>query len=242
MKILYTDLDSLMDTRMGVISQLSPESAVELVSSEEYWNRERDDWETLTKGQVTQEAFKEAWEKRDVTTLQSSVVTQLFLVINQVFGDHHLIRMEGLIDAGLRLEVNIHPYELTPVEVQVLEGVLKEYCFEGLLVTFISKPLEEITPEFLFERYSGALIYEFPKWLKRHAWELGRLKGRDFNMIVPRLFENDASTLSQDEKKKTFFTFKLWLLEHIDIEFIEPQYFSLIPPQVLKGTAESTPT
>lgn len=242
MKILYTDLDSLMDTRMGVIAQLSPETATELMSNEGYWSRERDDWEALTKGQVTQEAFNEAWVCRDVTTLQSSITTQLFLVINQLFGDHHLIRMEGLTGVGLRLEINIHPYELTPVEVQVLEEVLKEYCFEGLLVTFISKPMELITPKFLFERYSGALIYDFHRWFKHHAWELGRLKGRDFNLIVPRLFENDATSLSQDEKKKEFFTFKLWLLEHVDIDFIEPQYFSLIPPQVLRETAESTPT
>jgi hypothetical protein len=233
MKVLYTDLDSLLDTRLGVMATLDPGAAQSLVKQKTYWDREQDDWERLTQGKITQEAFKAAWAVRGIEVLKSSVASQLFLVLNQLFGDFHLINMEGLTKSDLRLEVNVHPYNLNSDEIETLTGVLKELLFPELMVTFISRPLKELTPTFWFQHYSGALIYDFPGWLKTHCWELGRLKGRDFNLIVPRLFEKDPDTLSQEEKKREFFTFKLWLLEHIDIDFIEPRYFSAVPPDVL---------
>jgi hypothetical protein len=229
---LLIDLDSLLDTRLGVIAALDSHSASHLVTSSRYWERERNDWERLTNGRVTNEQFEEAWKARTGDILPLSTMTGIFLVVINLLMDFQKVVAEGIVDDDIRIEVNIHPYVLSDDEQEAILGALKRLFYKELVITFCDWSLDALTPQELITRYDGAFMYDFVPWMKRHAFALAKCRAPDFCLMVPRLFEKDVDQLTMEEKQNATLVFRAWLHLYMSIDFIEPKWFSMYRPGI----------
>lgn len=228
---LYIDLDSILDTRISTLAKLDSEIAGALLKSEVYWLRESDHWDLLTQGRVTQEQFDAQYAERDKELLKTSFITGIFAPLTKLIADNELAMAEGAPNKPISFEINIWPYQLEPDEMDLLINLFKYRLGVEATVTMCSVSLEQLTPTYLTDRYAGAFMYPFHQWIKLHLAELIKHNHPDFTLVVPKLFEQDVSRLTVDEKRDQVTTFRLYLLEYMDISFIDASCFSIFKPK-----------
>lgn len=224
------DLDTLLDTRLGVLSRLDKDAAVAVATNPNYWLREHNDWAQLTEGRVTNEAFEAAYLARTKADLQASVMSGIFLVLMRLFVDHNRMRTEGQDGQDVALEVNIHPYELEDEELEELTQILRSLFYPDLPLSFCSRPLEELTPQVLRERYNAVVLYDFHRWIKLHGVALSEHRCPAVSLIAPRLYETNPARLTQERKQEEVTAFRLLMLDMINIDFIDVEFFSMFRP------------
>lgn len=242
MRTLLIDLDSLLDTRLGVLASLNQDAASLLVKSNTYWDRDRNDWTSLTNGLVTTDAFEEAWSLRTGDILPLSTMSGIFMVAISLLTDFQQNVAEGLVNDDIRIEVNLHPYTLSDDEQEGLKEALQAMFYKGLVITFCNWSKDTLTPSELISRYDAAIMYDFIPWMKRHAFGLAKIRAPDFNLLVPRLFERDVSQLTMEEKQNEILAFRMWLHLYIDVDFIEPRWYSMFRPGIDKPTENDLPS
>lgn len=242
LKRILTPLDAHLDTRVGTIARLNQDAARVLVSGDDYWTRENDNWHRMTRGLVTNEEFAEAYAQRGgvntMATIGASVRSGLTPFIIRLLADDHINRMNQMGDPTdqVGLTINYWPYDFDSNMVEWLRDIMHELYGQTTVVELISVPMTEITPQFLNENFAAAIMYEFPEWIKMHAVDLGKIRINCFNFIAPKIFEADVSEMSIDAKKQVLNAFRREKLIHMDFEFIDAKYFSLL--NVHGGTRE----
>lgn len=223
---IYIDMDSLFDTRMATLAALDAEAATKLLQSDEYWARETNQWYRLTRGKVSDEAFNTAYAKRDNQTLQRSVITGIIAPLLKVLTLNEQARLAGVHNKEITLEINLHPYTLTFEELELLPKLIIHRLGIAPRITFCSVPVEELTAGYLVANYAGAFMYDFNGWIKLHLADLIKSRNPDFTLVVPKLFEKDVSKLSVDDKKDQITSFRMYMLEYIDITVIDLACYS----------------
>lgn len=236
MRKVLIDMDSLLDTRLGVLAGLSEEAVRKVIATPAYWQREHTDWSALTGGLVDNPTFYEAWKTRNNADLHRSVMTGIVLPVSRVIAEYNRNVQDGIVDDDICLEVNLHPYTLDYDETEELEGVLHELLYPELSISFCSRPMEELTPKVMNENYAAVFLFDFPPWIKHHCFNLGKQRCRGLNVIIPKLFEKDPRNLTKEQKQEEVFGFRLWLMEYIDFEFVDVEWFSMLRPSKEKST------
>lgn len=234
MKHILIDLDSLLDTRLGVLESIDPALTRQVIQSNTYWDREHTDWSVLTQGKLSNEDFLACWRDRDNRVLQASMMTAMIPVLGKILADYHRNMKDGVVEVDVGVEVNIWPYGLEYDDLEVIREALHQYLYDDLEVTFCSRPLTELTPQVMHEHYSAVVLFDFQPWIKHHCFNIAKQRCPGLNLIVPKLFESDPSKLSVESKEEEIIGFRLWLLEYIDIEFIDAQWFSMFRPEPTK--------
>ncbi|AEH03593.1 hypothetical protein AVT69_gp168 [Pseudomonas phage PhiPA3] len=233
LKRILIDLDALLDTRLGTIQRICPEAAVDLVKTRDYWTRENDFWDVLTKGRITNEQFAEAYAERGgqntADTLNASVMTGIMPFLMRVLAEDNVNRMDNM---GNPLDevcvcVNIHPYDLDGEYKEQLVEIIKELYGQSTTVEIVKHSMEELSPFFMDALFAMYITYDFIPWVKYHAEELGKVKMNCFNFIGPKIFEHDVSNINVEAKKYTLWRFRMEKLIHMDFEFIDAMYFSM---------------
>jgi hypothetical protein len=231
MRKIYIDLDGLLDTRLGTLSLLNTEAAVQVIQTDAYWDREFDDWNQLTNGFVDNTAFEKAWGERDHRVLRESVVTSIMVVLNRVITEYHRNVKDGVVDDDVAIEINVAPYEFTDEEMEELTDIIRSATYSELPVMFLSRAVEDLTPSFIRERYAAMVFFEFHRWIRLHHKELATTPCRDITFIVPRLFEQNPHRLSDEQKRDELIAFRLGLLDYLELEFIDASWFSMFRPR-----------
>lgn len=235
-KRILIDLDAMLDTRLGVISNLNSEAAKVLVSSQDYWLRENDDWEKLTGGLITTEQFNKAYAERGgentSNTINASVLTGIVPFVLQLLAEDNLNRASGMGDPNdvVMLSINTWPYELTGEYKEELKQICNEVYGESVPVETCWLPMEKASPLALDKLFVLYLTYDFISWTKYHHEELSRVMMNCFNFVGPKIYEQDVSKLSADEKKFELQRYHLFKLLHMDFEWIDSRYFSMFRP------------
>lgn len=225
---LYVDLDSLLDTRLSVVSGIDSQAAVTVALDTGYWHREHTDWEALSKKAITNDQFKAAWDQRNTETLANSVVTAIPTVLQQILFDYHKNLSSGAVTDDVSLEVNLAPYDLNTDERDGLEEIIRELLFDDLSITFCYRPLTELTPEVIYQRYSAMVMFEFHNWIRLHHELLMQRPCKEVSFIVPRLFERNPEVLNRDGKEAEISLFRMAMLDHMNVEFIAVEWFSML--------------
>lgn len=241
LKRIYIDIDSLLDTRLGVLNMIAPEAAQRLMQGEAYWDRENDDWDKLTNGVVTNEQFKEAWDSRggnnSANVLNGSVLSNLQPFVMRILTEDLINRANQMGDEidDVGLTINVWPYALSLDEKEDMRDIA-EYLFGATThYEIVDIPLPEVTVGLLADKFAAAITYNFLEWIRMHHEDLGRARLNCFNFIGPRIFEQDVSKLSIDEKKTILDVFRLQYLMHMDFEFIDARHFSMFRPTIDKS-------
>lgn len=234
MKKFYTNLDSLLDTRLGVIASYSQEAASNVLKSPNYLNREHDNWELFTEGLVTNELFNELYSNRGgvntQATISSSVLTDLVKVIHRCIADELSTHLDNSGDRfePICLVVDTAPYDLDVDLKDALMGILEELFGEGIAYELVNLGIDNLTPKYIYDNLTLILIYDIHQWLRTHYSEMVKLRATSVNFIGPKLFERDVSELEVEYKKHELLKFKIDHLVCMNFEFIDASCFSIV--------------
>lgn len=234
LKRIITPLDIHLDTRLGTIQRINPEAAKVIVNNPEYWLRENDFWDIFSGGLVTNAEFTKAYAERGgentIATLSASVRTGIVPFIIRLFADDHINRLNNMADplSEVSLTINYWPYVLDSEELTWLEDIMHTLYGKSVIIEFVSISMEDLTPDNLNANFAACVMYEFPEWIKLHKTALEKVKLNCFNFIAPKIFEQDVSELPIDQKQASLNAFRMLNLLHMDFEFIDAKYFSLM--------------
>lgn len=220
---IYTDLDSLQDTRLGILYQIDKEATDKAVISGEYGHRRDDIFDFVDYLQ-----FKDLYTHRDKTVLLHSPPTQILnLVIDHVLEVVNNYQTETLVVLP-KVMVNIYPYELLEAEVEVIKLGLTAKFKGKVEIDVVRLSPSEMTPEYVKSNIDTIIAYHGVEWLDVHTEGMKDISKLlpEVSLIVPRLSVDRID--DEDTFYKTFDDLSVMLKPIIDISFIKPIIFSAI--------------
>lgn len=181
-RILVT-LDSLIDTRLGVIAQAFPDK-VEKVLTRNYYDRIQDRFNG-----IDPEVYADLWKKRDVETLKKSMMTNMTLLLGSFIKSATNEVLGGNPPNALIFDINIHPYQLDEDERNDLLGVLEVHVGDAVEYNIISVPDEFLTPQHCKATYQVMVLYDFANWMRMHSGVFKEFRMPDVTIYAPQLLE-----------------------------------------------------
>ena len=231
-KILI-DLDVLLDTRLGTLARLNPAAAQYLLEKDplkDYHFRIIDDWTTLTNGLVDTETFKQAYRKRDVTTLKSSMLTNYVELIHAMTDTLESMVMFTPLAKSVTLEVNYWPYQLSPAELEMFQLSIANYTAIITEVRLVYYPVERLTPSVLKDGYSGYITYDYNEWAGYHQNALLTTKIPTVTIMAAALNHTipTESDIAEMGIRDTFKAAETIMAEFVDLVLVSPRFYSII--------------
>lgn len=230
---IYVDLDTLLDTRLGLLRQHLGVTDI----PESYWTRETDDYSEFTEGALDRHQFYQLWLNRSHVTLEHSYITN---VVYHILKCMQAQASDAVIfedDRGPSLVINIWPYDLATLEREELcKGMEQHFLALKAKVTCIRTDPKELTPQYVKEHFSMITSYTGVDWLGQHHKALttkgsaasGPMFG--FPITVPRLYQQSAKSLTAKEKQRMHTEMRLLMLEFIQLDYIDAYWFSEVKP------------
>lgn len=228
---VLVDIDSLVDTRLGLILEHKP-YLYEKIDLSEYRKRVTNVW--YKKLGITDEEWDKLWGARSVATLKQSGPTNLLFTLVSELGAKFAATLVGTPLEKPRLTVNIWPYKLNKDERALyLENLKDLYSSCTLSVDLINQPIEKITPEFIKTNFDAVFIYDFHNWIDTHVKELSEENGRMPSKTVysPALLRSDTMDVAADQmvtdKVNPFTETKKFCATAFTLELVDAGLFSL---------------
>jgi len=187
---LLLDLDGLFDTRMGTLLTLD-QGIASYLSVKDYQSRQMDDFETLTGGRITNQAFMDRYANRDADILRKSMITGIVPVLI-TYLDGLKERMFRKVDvSSIRVDINLYPYSIPAPTIETIKN-----CLAALLPPYVevgagNYALDKLTPEFMDRYYNGWVCYDIHAWLELHQEALLVKPINGVSAILPKLFKKE---------------------------------------------------
>ena len=182
-RIMIT-LDSLLDTRLGVIAQKYPQRVEKLLTGRNYFDRLQDRFPG-----ITHEEFTALYKKRDEETLKNSMMTNITLLMGSFVKSAANDVLSGKDPTAMIFDINIHPYELDEETKQDLIGALEFHIGDAPQYNIVSYSNESLTPEVCKDRYAVMVMYDFADWMRKHAEAFKETRMPNMVIYAPRILE-----------------------------------------------------
>lgn len=183
---VLVDLDSIMDTRLAVVSMLNPKAA-QVLMSEAYYTRLSDDFEAQTGGLITNSEYREAWDTRDASVLQYTRVTNMILMMEQLFKTLTNNMMNTPFCEGVRLTVNTWPYRLSEEATELLLTCCQAISGIAVKVEAVWLPPESLTPAWIKDNLAAMIMYDYQPWLVAQDAALIKTPMPEIVVFIPAL-------------------------------------------------------
>lgn len=195
--IIYVDLDSLLDTRLGTLALLKNEYAVNALLNG-YTTRDRDEFVD-----VPYEIFKSQYEKRNVDTLSLSTFTDVFVLLHACIKSTFEAAATNPNIKPLQVQVNVFPYDLNEDEMAEISVAVWSKLKEMADVDVVNVNDAFLTPEYCKDTYSMMIRYDYQSWLKTHhdSHAFEKTKMTNVTIIAPAIYQNRPSEQEMVEMK-----------------------------------------
>lgn len=214
-RFIYTDLDSLYDTKLTLLNMIDSRLAIE------YVYREYDLTDQIL--YLNNDVFNSIYKDRDKRVLLGSKQTSVIDLIRQIVSDIDIkSKLNNIIRGELKLVINIYPYILNNDECNNIKEFLMKYILHLNEVIIIDK--KEIPNDLLHKlnimiRRDG-LDWFFSNKLKTPGFSIPNLK-----MIVPdSMYEKYIKNTDVDRDKLKEYLETI-TMQDITLEFIEEELF-----------------
>lgn len=244
MNKILVDFDSIVDTRLGVLSMLDAKAAIEIANHPDYRKRSTDDFSTLC-GRVRFPDYRKAWEDRTENILfgdngkeSNCVFTNIFPFLRAMCID----MCADFVETGDKTEfpklvINTYPYVLNENEERDIAGVVSSYIGPYAEVSCVFKPFDEMSLKWIFtEGFVNIVLYSALDWLQPIIKEASEESFKIPSVVVHTpglvrtLWEADEAlaALKQAESELGLFqSVQQILAPIIGITFLEPYMFSM---------------
>lgn len=201
---ILIDIDTLLDTRMGVLMQMNESLFADNVD-EGYRVRNNDVWSNLFDG-IDQAEYEERYRNRDEIALRNSRITNMVHVLIRLITDYSTTRMfQNRENDKLELIINLFPYvNLSKVEIHHILQCLTEYLGSSitLRVAFYD-PMETPLSRLVSDGFTQYIMYDFNSWCKKHysnSTDYDSVdRKQDFIIVAPRISERELTDAEREE-------------------------------------------
>lgn len=186
---IYVDVDSLFDTRQGILSALMPrDNLSKYVGSEEFIFREKDEFP------VNMEEYNKLYNTRPAGLLGRSTITNILNVLRSKINTIESRNKYYNENKAPEVVLNIYPYEFTSSELDQIRDMLFISLNTKCYITIIRKRTEDITPYFI-KGYGiiVCLIYDISTWINSNITALDECKMADLLVYSPTLHKGDLN-------------------------------------------------
>lgn len=237
--VIYVELDALLDTRLGTLNVMNPKFAEDTVSKPGYFTRVSDDFSVFC--DVTFEDYKAAYAKRDMVTLENSVVTNATFVLNSVVNELNRQRSETPFASTVTVEVNMWPYRPDSETRFELENAIASLLPMDIAVRSIDLPIDQLTLTHVARSYSGMLIYNFAEWMQLHVEEFKTVTIPGVTVLAPKLHAEgnkafEPADLGNDVPGLD--PYEMIMMFHaplLGMELLDPYNFCMITEEIVKA-------
>lgn len=160
--VILVDLDVILDTRIGVLSQLYPAATEKLINNPLYRTRQTDEFNLIDKS-IDLNTYRKAYANRDVNALMNAVPTEMMLEFVMI--------LDSLLDEILgpnpenkiiKVEINTAPYNLTSEECESIVHCFRTHTMTPFEITTVNIPYENMSLRMLEHGdYAALFIYDF---------------------------------------------------------------------------------
>lgn len=215
----FTDLDCILDTRMGTLLLMDPE-CTERVTKSGYFDRDRD----LFDG-INREKFKVKYQKRNKQTLGASIMTPVIGLIREYCKQVYEQNAKSPFVQEPRLVINTYPYELTDDEKHKLMIGIQYRTKIQSPIEFVHMTYSDITPMYLRNSIDQIVIYDPIEWLEVHSLNnnLKKTVCLEVTMMGPLAWRNLDFQGSMEELVKNM---DLACKPFIDLQLVPLRIFS----------------
>ena len=233
---ILVDLDSLQDTRFGVLTTHFPNVANALLDDQYTWlNREEDKVNGVDK-----DVFSVLYGGRandPETVLGNSPPTAIPLIINRAIAEHTASADTQFYESRLKVHINAWPYKFTHEVKDVLCRTVYEWIKVGHIadIRVVDYSPEELSSKFIAESgYDILYMYDLKKWVEAQGESLVKFVIPAVTIVSPRIIRNRDEALLAEVPTKfkdrdMFETISEELRYIIGMDFIDLSYFSFIP-------------
>ena len=218
---IYTDLDSILDTRLATIFNVDKNIYKDIVSGvesiEKYLSRKTDRF-----GRLDNTVFKALYQRRDKKTIATPLPNGIPLLIHSYIAS--ILENSSKVP---KLYLNVYPYILNDKDKRTLTRNVQAVYKNMIEVELIDKPNKDITVKFVHENIGLMVMYNGLKWIEYNMSNrsLLSLNLPDVTMIVPKLLDNNI--FKKDEVDNIFKDQEKTLQPFIQLVFITVRAFSL---------------
>ena len=209
LKKLYVDLDAVVDLRLGVLNLVSPPFAFDQTTHPEYFQREEDAFSSTRINPATNEPFgglprplfKSVLVQCRDKVLTASLRTKINKFVRQLCAAHLANVIRSGQEIRIIIEVNIHPFVMTPeAQIELTQTLQTDFFGLHFQVALIDISPQDLNLDVVRDNFFGLVRYEFFDWLNLHDTALRKKPIRDTCLYVPRLYAGgkptDAESLS----------------------------------------------
>lgn len=229
---VYIDLDSLLDTRVGVVAVNYPEAAKQLMQ-DAYWLRDSDDFSGLTEGSVTHAQFREWWRKRDKVCLHAARPTNLIHILEQLSEAMVSSQVNLPFVAATQYLINYWPYQLDEAEVAAFQQACEIITGNVVEVEMINLPPERLTPQWIKREVSLMIMYDYWTWMEAQKDNFLITAIPEVSLLVPAISHNqiitaEDRTLEQYGEVDPFAISEMVMSVYVSVQMLPSTFFSLL--------------
>lgn len=230
-KIVYIDIESLMDLRQGYILSLpdrDPTEVANYLASDDYTRRDSDEFKFGTK-----EGYQDAVNRGIKTILFNSTITYLTVtVINSING---IINRNAIEQANNipTVWVNVYPFKLSTEEIEIFRDALFQRLGIDTYIELVSIPKEELSPSWLSgSAISTVIMYDYAEWFRIHGQSVVTVSLPDIQFYFPKMYEvapkteDEIAEVAEIEQLGSLFELHRSFLEKfLRITFMLPLFY-----------------
>lgn len=229
---VYIDLDSLLDTRVGVVAVNDSEAATMLMQ-EPYWLRESDDFAELTQGRVTHALFRQWWQARDKQALVAARPTNIIRILEELSEALVTSQVNLPFVARVKYLVNYWPYQLDELEIQAIQQACEILTGNVVEVKMIQMTPQQLTPQWIKREVSLLVLYDYWIWMDAQRENFASSPIPEVNLLAPAI--SHAHVMTQEDRMvenfgevNPFAISELLMSVYITVQLISPGFFSLL--------------
>lgn len=197
-KKILIDLDSLIDTRLGLLNLIDPHFVANM-DIDKYINRIMDKFESPA---MPPGKFAALYAKRDIDTLRAGVPTPILIKVAEVLREKLTGGMTPQPGSINEMDINIYPYRLSDDERAELASVTEFRMAAKLKVNIIRTPPSALPYSYVNDNYYAAILYGWQDWVIAQGENALSATCPDLRVIVPKLLvkELDPTQGTAEEK------------------------------------------
>lgn len=225
-RVLF-QLDALLDTRVGTAYRLG---ATE-IDWQGYLERTHSKvWEFFG---LEQEAFEEAYRRRNIETLEISRATEMFKQIPYIMRNKLVAAVSAPLYDRPEIVVNYWPYNLSAEAA----AAIKQVVFESLpadnrmRVSMVYRSIEKVTAKYLKDNFCDYVLYDLTEWLEYNNKGFEETPIPEVSIVYPGTLNhediNKFTPLSDHDDP--FANIRLLLSPVVELRDVAPNLLSLDP-------------
>lgn len=186
----FITLDSLLDTRFGVLTQLLTPPQLNDVVLNGYFARDVDEFFG-----VDTTKFKEAYANRGKSTLKVSILSNVYKNLLYFINNTLMARVSTPYVTKPVVHITTHPYNLSDAEQNVILTALVGLLEKKADIRIITDSPLSITPDYAKRELVAMFMYDYSVWLEHCAENKSfeTTQCPEVYLLGPRLYQSSEA-------------------------------------------------